>query len=616
VQLEDYVGDRRSDELPMTEMSTSVNGVFSEDRDARTFVHVWLWSAALVTVIRFLHAAQAGHDIGLQIQAAENLLRGNGLSTYQHTGANLTAAPSLVTLTHFPAGYSLCAATLMALGLSVGTMLKVMGAVPTMLGWLGWARLACPFLLTGMTGTKGWRWAGVAVAGLTPVFFTPSWSGTDVILWAVLPWVLLCLVRAADDEQSRAGWRDALAGALCGLALLMRYASLFLACYGAGVILWQSRLRLFTVARRWGLFAAGIFPAVSLQLVVNYVISNTPAKPGGLAFETSLAIVARRLWEGVHLLHTANYPYAFWFPGKLLSVLFPDAVNRLPWQLGVFLIALMLLFQASQIYRCNSGDPSRDLRLVSLGLFPALPLFLLACMALGIYDYVGDQRYYWPLVPLGLLVAYSVAAEERVTNRRATSMIVRTFASLYLGSYLAMSLVYAGFLFAPGRVGNSQRQKLLASQPSVWPSFSVMHEYLPSRQFAMDLMRDDREARLLTVRPMAFFWDPAFDQSKLYELSCEGLKATHLTGPARFIIITFDEGGPEELWYYMGNGITGGIFRADCFKALPEVRVLRHFPTEGLKVLEARVLATEDVSLITQGPARPIALNKSGANQR
>jgi len=63
---------------------------------------VWLYSATVVVVARLLHASDPGYDLGIQLQAAHNLLAGHGLSTYEHMGPNLTGPASLVTLTYIP----------------------------------------------------------------------------------------------------------------------------------------------------------------------------------------------------------------------------------------------------------------------------------------------------------------------------------------------------------------------------------------------------------------------------------------------------------------------------------------------------------------------------------
>lgn len=87
----------------------------------------WLCSAALVTVLRFLNVSELGYDLPLQIQVAQNLLAGKGLSWYWHMGSgywragpDLTEPAKLFTCTHYPCGYSLYAAALLAMGVSGG----------------------------------------------------------------------------------------------------------------------------------------------------------------------------------------------------------------------------------------------------------------------------------------------------------------------------------------------------------------------------------------------------------------------------------------------------------------------------------------------------------------
>ena len=105
------------------------------DRE-RKFLLLWLYAASFVTVLRFFHAAYPEYDLGIQLEAAQNLVAGHGLSNYQPTGPDLSDS-TLVTLTWFPSGYSLCAAAFMAMGLNVGLAVKVLAAPGTMLGWWG-----------------------------------------------------------------------------------------------------------------------------------------------------------------------------------------------------------------------------------------------------------------------------------------------------------------------------------------------------------------------------------------------------------------------------------------------------------------------------------------------
>ena len=195
----------------------------------------WLGSAATVTIARFFHVAEPGYDLGIQLQAAENLLAGRGLSQILHLGKDLTDPATAVTMTHFPAGYSLVAACLLALHLDVGMVVRITGAAATLLGWWGWGVLSQVFLRDGMTRDWMWKWAAFAIAFGTPLLFTPGWGGTDVLLWACVPWVILLLGKAGAAGERSLVYYTAI-GAICGLALQTRYAGLFLAVYSAAVV--------------------------------------------------------------------------------------------------------------------------------------------------------------------------------------------------------------------------------------------------------------------------------------------------------------------------------------------------------------------------------------------
>ena len=147
------------------------------------FLLPWLLSACVVLVSRFLHAADLGYDLTFQFEAAQNLLAGRGLTTYgQKVTGDLANPLTLQILTHFPSGFSLCAAVLMALGFGPGTALKSWEQLPRCSGGgVGRGSRSPTWKRAG--GADGlWRGVAIAIAILTPLLFTPSWSGTDIIL--------------------------------------------------------------------------------------------------------------------------------------------------------------------------------------------------------------------------------------------------------------------------------------------------------------------------------------------------------------------------------------------------------------------------------------------------
>jgi hypothetical protein len=59
------------------------------------------------------------------------------------------------------------------MGISIGIVVKVLGAAGTMLGWWGWGKFASPFFREGLKRNSVWRGAGFAIAISSPLLFTP-----------------------------------------------------------------------------------------------------------------------------------------------------------------------------------------------------------------------------------------------------------------------------------------------------------------------------------------------------------------------------------------------------------------------------------------------------------
>lgn len=291
---------------------------------------LWLCSAAVVVLARAFNTTDLGYDLPSQIQAAQHLLSGKGLSIYSWAGEDDLATPAkLLILTHFPAGYSVCVAVLIALGVSVPIAVKIYGAAATVLGWWGWGELAYSFLREGLMRGRVWRWAGYAIAVFSPLLFTPSWQGTEIFLWAAIPWVLRFVVRASEEETRRGLRFDWLTGLVSGSCALMRYAGVFLVIYAGFLIFCQSKARLKMVPARLGAFAAGAVPFLALQIYVNYFVSKTGATSDNAAFREGVSAVVGRLWDGLWLLTSANFAVAWWMPHQLVELLPSQAGRRL-----------------------------------------------------------------------------------------------------------------------------------------------------------------------------------------------------------------------------------------------------------------------------------------------
>jgi hypothetical protein len=547
-----------------------------ESKAARWTLAAWLLSAAVVTMLRCLNVTELGYDLTWQIEAGQNLLAGHGLSIYRHEGPDLAEPARLFTLTHFPAGFSLLTAALLSLGASLPIVVKVQGAAATMLGWWGWGRFGDGLLSSDATQRPLWRWIGVAIAVVTPLRYTPLWSGTDIVLWAAVPWVLLW-VTSRNDRL------DLAAGAVCGLCVLMRYASLFLLAYVGVVIVWQSLPRVPVLIRRSILLGLGCAPAIAAQLYINEVLASVPARPGGLEIgEHNAGFIAHRFWEGVSLLGKFNYTWLFWLPGQALDF-FTQPDSGLPWRAAI-LAAVCLGFVVSLArYPLGPLAAGKDLRIVALGLFLVLPVVLWACTMLSYSTFMADPRYYWSLVPLAVLFTFALASRRPLATAPAVG------AGIYVTGYLVMTIAGLLLLPAPGERGAMQRTRLIETASfEQWPSRQATYETYRARQFVVGLVSRDPNVVLLTTKAQWFLPDPALDRSRVIVLRTPcGSRPLRASAATPIVILTFDRPGPDRSVWAWGRG--SRIERAECLETLPDLRLVARFPDEGVKVLESRV---------------------------
>ena len=295
-------------------------------------------------------------------------------------------------LTHFPAGYSLYAAALTALGVGPRWFVKISGAIATLVGWWGWGRLAFSYMTDGWRRSRFGRLAAYSIAIVSPLLFTSRWGGTDIILWAAIPWVLLLITRP-PTHGAKANFRsDVLAGFLMGLSVLARYASVFIAAYAISVIACQCRLRVTLTAKRLTSLVAGMLPAVAIQGYINYFVAPDAARLGGVAFSRdTLAGAGVRVWESVTSLGAANHGLFFWVPGRFrwwAETIYEPAA--LAFACAVLIVPVVILVAGRSL---PASAWCHDLRIVGAGMLIGLPLFLWICGIFGTYAYVRDARY-------------------------------------------------------------------------------------------------------------------------------------------------------------------------------------------------------------------------------
>ena len=558
------------------------------------FLLPWLSSAGCVLVGRFFHAADLGYDLTAQLQAAQNLLAGRGLTTYWPTTGDIADPLTLQTLTHFPSGFSLCAAALMALGAGPGLALKIVGAAAMMLGWWGWARLAFAYMEEGWRQNGLWKWIAIAIAVLTPLLFTLSWSGTDIILWAAIPWVLVLVVRSQALQSQGALRLDAIAGALTGFCVLVRYASLFLAGFVLLAIVCQCRWRRALLFRRAIAFSAALLPFLAVQTYIDTVLASAPAAPGGIALNSGILTALERGWDGLFHVSTISAPVFFWLSGRRIEWLMDPPYQLFGLALTAVLFSSPVILAVARHGRLTS-EIWHDVRMVAAFLFVFLPVFLLLCETLGTYDYALDHRYYMPLVPLAVFVAYLVARSPFSLPGRL-SAVIRLTARGYLAAFLIVAVTGVLLLVMPGARGRFRRTMLLGTtELHPWPSTRVSYEFSPARDYVLNALKAAPEALLLTSLPNWFWADPAVDRSKILRIEpCDSVWVMRVTGPVRLMILAADLGGPLQELYFDASLEQG---RAECYERLPPFDLVQRFPDEGLKLLHVEIPAGVRIAL-------------------
>jgi hypothetical protein len=559
------------------------------------FIRYWLLPACLVVVVRLVHGTNLGYDPSIQLQAAENLLNGRGLIVYSADGgADLASPIKPQVLTYFPAGYSACAALLMAFGCSTAVAVKILGAFATILGWWGWGRLAYAFMRNDLEKSVVWRWIAIAIALITPILGTPPWAGTDIFLWAALPWVLEFVTRAVVSDPRRQIRFDFIAGVISGFSVLLRYEALLLVAYGGLVILCQSIGRASVLWRRILAYGVGLGPFIATQIFINDFASNGPFVAGGLRLHPQSGSLIDTVRMAFLFLTTANYPLVWWLPRRGVQF-FTQSGQNAPWLLALTLLALVSIPLALAIkigYR-NISKAMSDIRCAAAGLILAFPLFLWGC-AFGGAVYVVVTRYYLPLIPLAVFCAYLFAV--RVSNRGGlVGKTVRLIAIGYGLAYFAMTLIGIGLLFVPGGRASDRRLALLGNeQGGPWFSSRPSYTYAPSRQYFVRLLEEHPGTILVTNREHWFYADPHIDQARLHRL--EGLRANYITGPAHIVILAADPfPAPDTALYWFRS--YGKPIPAPYFDSVPDLHLIRRFPEENIKVLEANVPAGVRIDL-------------------
>lgn len=406
---------------------------------------IFLLSALVITAARILAPFEVGKDQSVQLEAAQRLVHGLGLTTTNQANSpffDISESPTPGYLSQWPPGFSIIVGGFLLTGLPLVVSLKIVYGVATLLGWLGWANIAS--YLTSEPIRLGTRDLNIHffAAAILPILTTPLWNGTDIFLWAGVPYVVLLLNKNFLNQRSYA--IPLFAGLLFAFLCAMRYASVFLTLASVLILVQVSYPRIKPFLGRILVFFLPslviILSIVAYMKVTPHNSSGLPAKFAGIA---TLAAKAQAILGGLSV--TSNLIFGF----PLLDALV-TRINFKPLSYVVGVSCLLVILFLPLIVlrsRASIATTSRQRLALSLSFLPlSLTVFLVTARLVSDSSLFKIRRYYEPLILCSVFLFYELA------TRRATYRIVRATSIMIVSLFVGYTLLFnAAQLFLPNR---------------------------------------------------------------------------------------------------------------------------------------------------------------------
>jgi hypothetical protein len=443
-------------------------------------------------------------DLGNQLEAAHRLVKGLGLTnTYwvKVVSHDLNQEPMPLYLTYFPPTFSLIIAGLLALKLPLDFALKITYSLVTLVGWLGWGLVAASMLNKPIRlFSKPIHWQ-YAIAVILPIFFTPEWSGTDIFLWAGIPWIVLLLSQAISTSNLKF---LIMTGLIFGLLYSFRYSSLFLVFSIFLILIIAYFPRIKTPIVHFGIFLGAsltfILPIyIYNRLVQQYTLSAFDLSSSGFnqIFESFFTILKR---VGNQLPHAS---ILFGFPVReIIYGTFPPGTTA-HYLYGI--VCLFILFLLPLWVKCSkTGLNVESNILLGLACLPiSLVLFLTLMMFFygqGYTDFLQTERYYVVINICFILAFYRLA-----------SLSTRNWAVELIASIFVVGLIFHYGLYRPADLWSGRQalfvKQLLGDLPTsiISPTSSSISNSL--RQAVKKLQQDNPDAIFFTFSHPFYTYD-------------------------------------------------------------------------------------------------------------
>jgi hypothetical protein len=410
------------------------------DADVRVF-KVTLAVALLLITARVLAPFEVGKDQALQLQAAQRLLEGQGLTTHYFGGPHpldVSRARDAAYLTWWPPSFSLFMALLLSVGLPLFVALKTVYGLTTLLGWVGWGIVIARFMSRPIRiGSRRYH-VPLLVAPLLPIFTTPSWKGTDIFLWAGIPYIILSLLASAKRRSPYV--LVSAAGFLFGLLVSIRYASAFVGLVALLILFQVNHPSYKSLLKLACVFVLSSLVFIGPTVLYIQAFSRThspvpdlinPASTLQMAPESTAGILRRLPVISILVVGSPLIERFCYIVGS----------NGLNYLVGA--ACLVVIFSVPFVLRGRASTPGvqEDLALSFSFLPAALVIFLLAVRLMSPGDFFGINRYYEPFSLCLVLICYEIVTKRpaRLAVKAISGALVLAFA-FYICMYLPASI--------------------------------------------------------------------------------------------------------------------------------------------------------------------------------
>ncbi|MGH9930238.1 MAG: hypothetical protein ACREA9_13580 [Pyrinomonadaceae bacterium] len=490
---------------------TMLSSVFT-DHDRSVF-WIIVMSAVLLTAARAIAPFEVQHDQAKQLETAQRFAHGLGLTTTDATSPasnDVLLAPPPKYLTDWPPGLSLLVAAFLYIGINLLWTLKVIYVATTLIGWVGWGIIASQLVARPSVRAKAYSWIHLIICALLPFVFTPWWAGTDIFLWAGVPFVVISLVRVGRNQLSVSS--IAFAGVLCGAMYAMRYLGLSLGLAGALILFQVSYPRLKIFFKRLGVFLLAALTVI-LPVTIFLMVHAQRVKVAALA--PNVVREQHSVWKPLkYTLKDLPVTSNLLLGHPLLEIfVYQMKISGLIYLTGIISLMVLLLVPIL-LWR---GPPSEGLKArndmaLSLSFLPISFVIFLIGVGIATYPYyLGVRRYHEPVAMCGILVFYEIATRRlmHVIVRRVSQAIVLMFI-LYVGAVLpALALTDRRYSLAIGALGfNPSRMTYRSTSQDInYPSWILYTRKESSRTAVKRLNRENPQALFYAKEYGLFVYD-------------------------------------------------------------------------------------------------------------